>query len=70
MTGGSALPKTVPVVGLLFGYYSNENSGGGSGKFLCCLFLDRCGGIVLFIKRNWFICLVHFSYCVDLYLYG
>ena len=35
VTGGSALPKTAPVVGLLFGYYSNESSGGGSGKFLC-----------------------------------
>jgi len=36
-------------VGLLFGYYSNENSGGGSGKFLYCLFSYGCGGIVLFI---------------------
>ena len=34
VTGGSALPKEAPVVGLLFGYYLNDGSS-GSGKYFC-----------------------------------
>lgn len=32
VTGGSALPPNAPVVGLLFGYYSNDRSSGSGGK--------------------------------------
>ena len=54
VSGGSALPPEAPVVGLLFGYYSND--GGGSGEFIfvwgwgcllhtgrpfCCLYIGR-----------------------------
>eukprot|EP00584_Thalassiosira_punctigera_P016612 CAMPEP_0172552948 /NCGR_PEP_ID=MMETSP1067-20121228/47309_1 /TAXON_ID=265564 ORGANISM="Thalassiosira punctigera, Strain Tpunct2005C2" /NCGR_SAMPLE_ID=MMETSP1067 /ASSEMBLY_ACC=CAM_ASM_000444 /LENGTH=466 /DNA_ID=CAMNT_0013341025 /DNA_START=30 /DNA_END=1430 /DNA_ORIENTATION=- len=31
ITGGSALPPSAPVVGLLFGYYSSDGGGGGGG---------------------------------------
>jgi len=51
-------------VGLLFGYYSNESSGGGSGKYLCSV---RLGMVVLalLILRIGFICLCGFSCCVE-----
>ena len=39
VTGGSVLPPNAPVVGLLFGYYSNDRSSGSGGKFVWCVFL-------------------------------
>ena len=58
-------------MGLLFGYYSNESSGGGSGKFVLGCILDYvavlyCLSVYIedrFISFNVFVCYVEFNLC-------
>ena len=54
VTGGSALPPNAPVVGLLFGYYSNDRSSGSGGKFVWCVFLYMREIWVIFVGIGFF----------------